>query len=215
MTSSFSRGLKVSDLARWEWCNEESFLRCHGVERSVTIHDQAGTAVHKKVVRPPDHPWEKDFFEKLNKHRPFFREVHGVKIFGGVDAIEGQGLREGIVRFVECKTRGERSVPPFLIKPAMFQLQIYAWLFQPIVAKTGFQLADVHYVDFIHRESMEIINRYPCVMDHEMIDQKVKQIVASLLENKYIHGALETEPWKCKNCAVEYKEKCRFQRNIS
>ena len=213
LASSFSRGLKVSDLARWEWCNEESFLRCHGVERKVTVYDQAGTAVHKKVVRPLSQPWEKEFFDKLNKQRPFFREIQGVKIFGGVDAIEGEGLRQGIVRFIECKTRGERSVPPFLVKPAIFQLQIYAWLFQPIISQIGYQLADVHYVDFVHRESMEIINRYPCVIHYDAIGQQVNGVITSLLRNENIHGAQETEPWKCKNCAVEFKERCRFWKD--
>ncbi len=210
MASDFSTGLKVSDLARWEWCNEESFLRCHGVERQVTVYDQAGTAVHQKVVRAPEHPWEKDFFEKLFREKPFFREVRGVRIFGGVDAFDAEGLKDGVVRLIECKTRGDRSVPPFLVKPALFQLQIYVWLFHPIITKIGYRLADVHYVDFVHRESMEILKRYPCVIDHALIDARVNTILRSLLLNEDIHGARETEPWKCKNCAVEFKSKCRF-----
>ena len=210
MQSNLSRGIKVSDLARWEWCNEESFLRCNGVERAPTVYDFAGTNVHKKVIREPQKDFEKIFFEKLNMQRPFFRVMHDVKIFGGVDAIESEGLKDGIVRFIECKTRGERSVPPFLIKPAIFQLEIYAWLFQPIIEKIGYKLADVHYVDFVHRESMEIIKRYDCLIDYGFVDEKIGKIMSSIIKNEGISGAYANERWKCRNCAVEYKNKCRF-----
>lgn len=210
MASDLTRGIKVSDLARWEWCNEEAYLRCHGVERETTIYDRAGTRIHKAVVRAPQTPTETLFLDKLHTQRPFFREVQGVKIFGGVDAIDAEGLEQGVVRFIECKTRGERTVPPFLIKPAIFQLQIYAWLFQPIVEKIGYQLAKIHYVDFVHRESMEILQRHPCIMNHDIIGEKVSRIISLLLKNEHILGAKDIEPWKCTNCAVAFKNKCRF-----
>ena len=210
MSSDLVRGIKVSDLARWEWCNEEAFLRCHGVERAPTVYDTAGSAVHKAVVRAPETDFEREFFDKLETQRPFFREIHGVKIYGWIDAVESEGLQHGIVRFIECKTRGERSVPPFLIKPALFQLELYAWIFSPLVQRIGYKLSDIHYLDFVHRESMDIIQRHHCAVDYDIIDQKIGLIISALLKNEGIRGAKEREPWKCKNCAVEFKSKCRF-----
>ena len=210
MPSSLSSGLKVSDLARWEWCNEEAYLRCHGVERAATVYDTAGQRVHTLVVREPEEPLEKGFFEKFERQRPFCKEIDGIKIFGAIDAVDAEGLRDGIVRFIECKTRGERSVPPFLVKPALFQLEIYAWLFHPIVERTGYRLADVHYVDFVHRESMEIIKRYDCLIDYGFVDEKIGKILNSIIKDDGIKGVDENERWKCRNCAVEYKNKCRF-----
>lgn len=208
--SLLHRGIKASDLARWEWCNEESFLRCHGVERHATTYDRAGSAVHKLVVREPRELWEQDFSEKLHTQRPFCREVEGVIVYGGIDAIDPAGLREGVVRFIECKTRGERSVPPFLIGPALFQLEIYLWIFQPLVKKIGYSLADTHYVDFVHRESMTILARYACKTDCEKIGEKIASVLSLIKKNENIHGAKESEPWKCTHCAPEFKSRCRF-----
>ncbi len=202
--------LKVSDLASWDWCNEESYLRCNGVFREETKLDRNGKAVHSVIVREPKFPWEIDFFEKLQKFKPIFREIDDVRIYASWDAIDPSDLKNRVVRVVENKTRGSFDVPDYIVPSAKFQLEIYAWIYKPIIERMGYLFPENHFLYYVHRESLELIKKIECVMNYKDIEEKIMDRVKNIKENKNIVGAKLKEPWKCDICNNAFKSKCRF-----
>ncbi len=198
--------VKVSDLSSWHWCNEECFLRCHGINRRTTMLDLEGIKTHEEVVRPAEFEWEKEFFGKLEKLRPFFREVNSIRIYASVDAIDSSELKDKVVRIVEHKTRGKFDVPDYLIPSAEFQLQIYCWVFKPLVEKIDYLFADEHYLDFIHRDSLKLIKRVKYKVDYGKVRKDIRDILNNIRENKIC----KADGWKCRICHNDFKMRCRF-----
>lgn len=200
--------IKVSDLASWYWCNEQCFLRCHGTIRKPTLIDRAGKETHKKVVRPPLYPWEKEFFNKLTKFRPINREMNGVRIFAGIDAIDASMLRDRIVSLVEHKTTKYYSIPDYYIPSHQFQLEIYYWIYKPIMEKMGYIFPNNHLLEYINRKRLSIVKSINILMINEEINNKIRDCIIKIKDNKGI--TKPKLPFKCDWCAEEFRSKCRF-----
>ena len=198
----------ASDLAGWYWCAEKCYHSCRGIKEPPKEIFAEGHAVEADATRPPEKPDEKEFFGKLQSQMPIYREAEGIKIFAGTDAFNLSELKDGIVRLVEIKSRGKPQVPQWALAPAEFQLEIYAWVYKPIIEKLGYKFPDTHYLIFIHRETRRIIHTFQVTMDYGKIEEKIAD---TLRRVKAGEGIIRPKDWKCSFCDDSFKRVCRFR----
>ena len=206
--------IKVNDLARWAWCQEEAYWRVHGVVRPETVVDVAGQQTHAKL-REQLGPLNQELFHQLRVFYPLVRRLAGVGIYGYVDGFDEGGLGRGEVSLIEYKsTSADKPYAPGL-PVAVLQLQLYAWLLEPYVVKLGYSMSHTHAIEIVRKESGALLERTPIVVDPGAVETELKERLVHLKSGEGLQGAKLEQPWKCEKCPAVFKSKCRFWNQSS
>jgi hypothetical protein len=138
------------------------------------------------------------------------------------------------VILTEYKTTNQRYVDNFKISTAIFQIKIYAWLLEPLLAKKGYYIKKLEVV-YLSRAGEPIgqkeIWNYQCLSDKpevteilkqlsggdfgryiyspEQVERDIKSIRAEF--NKPLEEMIACARFKCYRCDAIFKNRCPFK----
>ncbi len=228
---------RMSSLARWYWCAEQSRHKVLGLvpPRPQTIATSDGTELHDDVltkVLGQRYPWEDEFMEILAEVQDstygFMRRIGNDTIY---DDITGhpddfQITPDGIVHIVEHKTTAikpdnKEFMERYYLPMAEFQVKGYAWILEEVIKhpkfKGNYRIGKTHevlywYVD--HKlQTCQLLGEYPFPYFKQEVETNLTYQLTAYRHPEMIipPKCISTEkPWKCRQCPKESKAVCQF-----
>jgi hypothetical protein len=133
------------------------------------------------------------------------RVVNNIEVRGRLDNfrvllnIKNGVLVGKVVSFYELKTTSKPYVSREMIDSARLQLQLYLWLFRPILEKLDYKMHSRHYIEFRSQDGNRLMMRVS-VKEDPMMGEHICDIIASWEGLKPSHYP---NPRKCKSCHAD------------
>jgi CRISPR/Cas system-associated exonuclease Cas4 (RecB family) len=110
------------------------------------------------------------------------------------------------VSIIEVKTTSKDFLFSYEYEAAIFQVRLYAWIMEPVLAKLGFQLHDRMYVEVYSQKDNHLIKRIPVTpYSTSEMESLLSNIKEEWIGLRPMHYPTE---WKCKTCPVQVKNVC-------
>jgi len=200
------------------WCDETVRLRVLGLipEDQKFRGNEAtdvGTIMHQVLEESMGRrfPWEKAFMEQLKPFQDaelgFVRELDETKIYynltGHQDDIQITPARN--VSLVEHKSTRNPNywfINRFLFPMAQFQIQIYAWIMEPLIKQIGGLMNRVHSVIFWDSQTFEHRFTFNAIYHPTDVESRLARVIDVIEGRK---PPIHPKAWKCKNCKPRFK----------
>jgi len=222
--------IRTSVLSSYYWCAIQAYLKGCGIQQGRhkdPMHpSNVGTRMHKEIddARKPS-KWEIEFMEKI---QPFILETasEGIELARKIDddfLIEHDedddvGYISGhmdelkvnddhTIHLIDYKTKKSGYVTYYALAPAMFQLQIYAWILKPVLDLLKYKITIAHLVFLTQKGKMLGTKAVP--LDYESIENEIRDVIKQF--RKKPKDMIPPARYKCRYCAKIYKEKCPYQ----
>ncbi|MEM2367019.1 MAG: hypothetical protein QXQ50_02150 [Candidatus Bathyarchaeia archaeon] len=200
----FPDSVRVHQIADYWYCSERSrLMACLGLEAPQTEDMDFGNQVHEWLSHRPKSKQELKLYEALKPFEPFTRAYDGVKIIGHPDDLTVLG--KGKVQIVEYKTIEKGNVKPWKSILAKRQVQLYAWLLEPILKELGYRLAHVHKAVYLSRNGL-FIRKVSVETDNYCVERMIGEVFGFWKVGQPLVKPLK---WKCQQCPRIFREKCR------
>ncbi len=233
----FPHQWRMSSLARWYWCAEQSRHKVLGLvpPHAPTLATTDGTELHDDIltkVLGQRYPWEDEFMEILAEVQDptygFMRRFGTDTIY---DDITGhpddfQITPDGTVYIVEHKTTAIKPdnkgfMERYYLPMAEFQVKGYAWMFEEVIKhpkfRANYRIGKTHEVLFWYvdhkAQTCELLGEYPFQYYRNEVETNLTyQLTAYKHPEMIIPPKCTTseKPWKCRQCSRESKAVCRF-----
>jgi len=166
--------VRISDLARayvgWSKLEPRPYQQHYGPAE--VQHDARRIAI-------ANHPLAQNLLDTLPKYMQRLTGNIVVKgCFDGLRIVHDYRLGEDLVSLVEFKTT-LYDASDTTINMAVFQLQLYVWMLKPYIEQRGLRLHVRHYVEVIHRQTGELLERIPVNEDPH-----VEEVIWELMSEK-------------------------------
>ena len=171
-----------------------------------------GTQLHKQFSLPyQSFDRVKTRYDLMKDGEVKTREVDGVTISGILDDLRvlfNPRTQQKFICLVEMKTTGKPHLWSNEIEKAKFQLQLYLFLYKPLLEKMGYKLHCRHYVEVWSQVNGKLIERVVVYEDPE-IEEKIRYIFDSF---RGLQPMTYPPQWVCKRCIKAVRDECeRFQ----
>ena len=208
----------ASVLAGWFYCGRKCVDQLNGIYPPKSKALIIGQTVHEWLSHRPRSPEEQTVAEALakfrvkSKTRPngsfFYRRYKLLELFGDIDDFL---LRDDGLQILEFKTIGDarRIDQWWYICAYVFQVQIYCYILEPLLAQIGLKLADRHLLLWYTRKGLPIEKRDPRTLiryDPHQVEGNLDVIQTAFHDRTKI--IYPTVPWKCEYCADCYRQSC-------
>jgi len=152
MIYGFPKEVRTSWIARAKWCNYESKIRATTawIRRKLKPIEEKlkeGYLTHQRLEAGRVSKETEQLMNAIRESEPIYRKIHGVRVYAHPDRIVV--TKKGVM-FIEYKTTKLKPTN-FQIYPAQMQLEIYLYVFKPLLKKLGFKLAPKHKILFYTR----------------------------------------------------------------
>ena len=219
-SSSEPKRYRASCLAKWFWCAEQSRLLALGViPEEIVEPAEIGTIGHKILEETigKRFSWENTFFDELGKYQdPQFglvRDVADTKIYcnltGHTDDI--QITIDRSVSVVENKfvmNTNLSYIQRWKLCMAAFQIQIYAWILDPIVKEMGGIMNRFHVVSYWNLNTFAHVHDFRVEYKPVQVEENILRCIRAYENPELI---IRPTPWKCRYCSQPYRELCQFE----
>jgi len=111
------------------------------------------------------------------------------------------------IHLIEYKTKKSGYVNYYALAPATFQIQIYAWLLEPIVALLGYRITRARLVFLTQKEKP--IGTKDVSLDYELIEREIRDVIRQF--RKEPKDMIPPARYKCRMCPQIYKTRCPYQ----
>jgi hypothetical protein len=121
--------------------------------------------------------------EDLDSSLKYLSRMTGnILVLGRADGIR---LNNNEVTIIEFKTVWGSHIRPEVIAQATLQVQIYAWLMQPVLNRLGKTLSPVHLVEIINRKTGQLEETIKVArLDSETVERIIWYTVYRHIDNK-------------------------------
>jgi len=161
--------------------------------------------------------WENTFFDELGKYQdPQFglvRDVADTKIYcnltGHTDDI--QITIDRSVSVVENKfvmNTNLSYIQRWKLCMAAFQIQIYAWILDPIVKEMGGIMNRFHVVSYWNLNTFAHVHDFRVEYKPVQVEENILRCIRAYENPELI---IRPTPWKCRYCSQPYRELCQFE----
>jgi len=219
-SSSEPKRYRASCLAKWFWCAEQSRLLALGViPEEIVEPAEIGTIGHKILEETigKRFSWENAFFDELGKYQDsqfgLVRDVADTKIYcnltGHTDDI--QITIDRSVSVVENKfvmNTNLSYIQRWKLCMAAFQIQIYAWILDPIVKEMGGIMNRFHVVSYWNLNTFAHVHDFRVEYKPVQVEENILRCIRAYENPELI---IRPTPWKCRYCSQPYRELCQFE----
>jgi hypothetical protein len=208
-------------MAKWNWCAEQSRHLCLGlIPEEIVDVAEIGTIGHKILEESlgKRFPWENEFFDELAKYQDkelgFVRDFEAAKIYVNLTGHQDdlQITIDRNVSVVEHKFVQNPNlwfINRYKFCMAELQVQIYAWILEPIVIELGGQINRYHAVCFWDMNNFQLIKTFEVLYHPAQTLENITRCVKAYENTSLI---IPPKEWKCKNCPTKHKELCIFEK---
>ena len=187
----------------WFCCERSRLMACLGLEAPDSEDMDFGCQVHSWLLNRPKLKKEVELLKALEPFMPFTRTFEATQIVGHPDDLTVLGRNK--VQIVEYKTVDKPHVKPWKSVLAEKQVQLYAWLLEPIVSGLGYSLAHIHKVVYLSRNGM-FLKKVSVEHDPFCVERQVSGVFGFWKAGEPLVKPLR---WKCIQCPSSFKAQCR------
>jgi len=218
LIKGFPDEIRATWASRFWWCAEESRIKATIREprdktRRPRQCESVGLDVHKQLEQR-EFPLATQLFNKLlAANLPLYGIFEGTRIYIHPDE---HRVKNGIVTIVENKSTASKP-DIYQTCQSIFQVRTYAFIEQQIIPRFGYKLGNLHRVMYWRRPTkrkkkltlLEVV----WVPTHESDMLKFQQDLRLIFQ---VWRGLRPPPapaiFKCRQCSLFYKVRCRFYR---
>ena len=211
---------RASCLAKWYYCAEQSRLLALGlIPEEIVEPAEIGTIGHKilEETMGKRFSWENQFFDELAKYQDkqlgFVKDIADTKIYcnltGHFDDLQITIDRN--VSVVENKfvmNTNLYHIQRWKLCMAKFQIQIYAWILDPIVKEMGGIINRFHVASFWDLNTFAHVHDFKVEYEPVQVEEDILRCIRAYEDPKLI---IRPTSWKCKYCSEDYKKWCQYE----
>ena len=196
----FPKTVRVHELADYFYCCERSRLvACDGLCNPKT----EGLKIHEWLNDRPRTTRELKLSESLKPYEPFTRVFDGVQILAHPDDLTVLDK----VQIIEYKTVDKSNLKPWKSLLHKYQVQLYAWVLEPILKEIGYNIAHYHTVVYLKRNGL-FIRKVSVEHDPFCTERLISQVFSFWEIGQPL---IKPMKWKCQECSPVFKSHCRLE----
>ena len=213
MIKIFPEEIRASWISRSYWCHEASRIKATIPDERIRIRtprkiELEGLNIHEVLRRRKFPKAVEEFDRRLAAVLPLYGIFEGTRIYCHPDE---HRVRKRIVQIVENKsTKGKPSI--YQTCTSTFQTKTYAFIEDQIIPALGYTVASVHRVMYWRRPTVRIkklilLKVVPVYFYPEEYKKDLHYIFEVWRKKE---DPLPPAKWKCKQCELFNKVRCRF-----
>lgn len=200
---------RISDLAQFANCQFRSKLQA--TKQVAKPRNSNPMSVGREMHFQYSLPY-KDFDRRLLRYKlstigkSFKRKLDGHIITGRPDdyRILLHHEKKKVVSIIEVKTTSKRNLWINERYAGIFQVQLYAWLMEPILEELGYEIHCRHYLEIYSQKDKHLIERMAIHCNPKMED-----VLRQIFKAYNGQARIKFPPqWVCRNCPRQVKESC-------
>jgi len=202
----FPENVRIHQIVDYWYCCERSrLMACLGLETPQTLDMDCGSQVHEWLMERPKTGKELKLCEALKPHEPFSRVFEGVQILAHPDDLTVLGKNK--VQIIEYKTVDKSNLKPWKSLLHKYQVQLYAWVLEPILKEIGYNIAHYHTVVYLKRNGL-FIRKVSVEHDPFCTERLISQVFSFWEIGQPL---IKPMKWKCQECSPVFKSHCRLE----